>query len=512
MRDSHPRLLLKGLLLTIIALCSACGGGGGNSSAAPPVVQEPAPKLLSFVLRAQDNSELDSDLSLGIDGAAVTGRLPTNSPVTELVAAFEFQGATVAISGVTQASAQQPNDFTQPVALTVTNNSGDIASYTIDITNFTGLPIIYLNTDGGVSVESKETYVPGTIRVDGWRLHDSIPEVTMEIRGRGNSTWFLHPKKPYQMKLSDSSEFLGMPDNKKWLFLAEYSDKTMLRNRLAFELGHLSNLDWTPASRFAEVYFYGLHSGTYHISQKVEAGVDRVDLGDSGFLLEIDQPDRLDPDDVYFETNEYLINIKEPDLAFNDEQYNLVSSHINEFETVLFGANFADPDTGYAAYIDVDSFVDWFLINEIAKNVDAMWYSSIFLHYIPGQKIKMGPIWDFDLAFGNVDYADSRYSEGWWVRWNTWIDRLLADPVFANKVKQRFAYFKTQEPHLLSQIDRWSQMLQYSHAENDNIWGTLGTYVWPNPVVYDTYDEEVTHLKTWLQERFVWMESAVEQL
>jgi spore coat protein CotH len=503
---------MKGLVLTIIALSGACGGRGGDSPAAPPVLQQPAPQLLNFAFRSQDNSELDSDLYLIINGAAVTGRLPTNSPVNGLVATFEFEGETVSIDGVTQNSADRPNDFTQPVALTVTNASGDIANYTVDVTNFTGLPIVYLATEGGVSIVSKEDYVPGTIRVDGWRLYDSIPEVTMEIRGRGHSTWFVHPKKPYQMKLSDSSEFLGMLDNRKWLFLAEYSDKTMLRNRLAFELGHLSNLDWTPDSRFAEVYLNGFHEGTYHISQKVEEGVDRVDLGDTGFLLEIDQPDHLDADDVYFETNEFLINIKEPDVAFNDEQYNLISSHINEFEAVLFGADFADPDGGYAAYIDVDSFVDWFLVNEIAKNVDAMSYSSIFLHYIPGQEIKMGPIWDFDLAFGNVDYADSRYSEGWWVRWNAWIDRLLADPVFADRVKQRFAYFRTQEPYLLSQIDQWSQMLNYSQAENDDIWGTLGSYVWPNPVVYDTYDEEVEHLKNWLQERLAWMETAVEQL
>lgn len=512
MSDFYIRLFEKGLVLIIIALGSACGGGSAGSPAAPPAVQEPAPKLLSFTFRSQDNIGLDSDLSLIINGAEVTGRLPTNIPVDGLIATFAFEGETVSINGVQQTSAEQPNDFTQPVALAVVNKTGDIANYTVDVMNFTGLPIIYLATDGGVSIESKEDYVPGTIRVDGWRLYDSIPEVTMEIRGRGHSTWFLHPKKPYQMKLSDSSEFLGMLANRKWLFLAEYSDKTMLRNRLAFELGHLSNLDWTPDSRFAEVYLNSFHSGTYHISQKVEAGIDRVDLGDTGFLLEIDQPDHLDPGDVYFETSEYLINIKEPDLVLNGAQYNLISSHINEFELVLFGTDFADPDRGYAAYIDVDSFVDWFLVNEIAKNVDAQWYSSIFLHYVPGQKIKMGPIWDFDLAFGNVDYADSRYSEGWWVRWNTWISRLLEDPAFATRVKQRFAYFKTQEPYLLSQIDQWSQMLNYSQAANDEIWGTLGSYVWPNPVVYDTYEEEVEHLKNWLQERFAWMESAIAQL
>ena len=97
-----------------------------------------------------------------------------------------------------------------------------------------------------------------------------------------------------------------------------------------------------------------------------------------------------------------------------------------------FSANFANPTTGYAAYINIDSFVDWFLINEIVKNVDAQWWSSIFFHVIPGEKINMGPLWDFDLSFGNVDYADSQYAQGWWVRDNEWIERLLDDPAFCS--------------------------------------------------------------------------------
>ena len=105
-----------------------------------------------------------------------------------------------------------------------------------------------------------------------------------------------------------------MAEDKKWLFLAEYSDKTLLRNRLAFELGHRSTLEWTPSGHFAEVFVNDVHTGVYHITEKVDDGENRVDIGERGFLLEIDQFDRIDPDDVFFRTETYLINIKEPRL------------------------------------------------------------------------------------------------------------------------------------------------------------------------------------------------------
>ena len=281
---------------------------------------------------------------------------------------------------------------------------------------------------------------------------------------------------------------------------------------MAFELGRLSTLRWTPSGHFAEVVFNGTHDGVYHVTEKVEDGANRVDIGDTGFLLEIDQPDRIDPDDVFFRTENYLVNIKEPSVDDGDEQYLQVSRHINEFERVLFSSDFSSVESGYATYVDIDSFVDWFLVNEIAKNVDAQWYSSIFLHWVPGDKTKMGPIWDFDLAFGNVDYADATYPEGWWVRWNTWIGRMLEDPRFAARVKERFAFFDAQRPQIKKNIQKWAEDLQFAQAENDSIWQTIGEYVWPNPVVYDTYEEEVTHLSDWLDARMDWMADSVEQL
>jgi hypothetical protein len=327
------------------------------------------------------------------------------------------------------------------------------------------------------------------------------------------------------MKLDSKEEFLDMPKQKKWIFLAEYSDKSLLRNTIAFELGYLSTLDWTPKSEFAEVYINGEYNGTYNVSEKVEEKSARVDIGDEGFLLEKDTnvQDRVDPDDVYFNTSVYqnddVIVIKEPgidridqnDFAFEqDPRFIYIRDHINAFEAALFGNDFADPVNGYASFIDIDSFIDWFLISEIIKNQDARNWSSIYFTHIPGEKIKMGPLWDFDLGFGNVDYSDARYTNGWHVRYHAWISRLLDDPAFVSLVQDRFTnHYLANKQYILDKIDEQAELLKWSQQENFNKWQILGVYVWPNPIIWNTYDEEVLYLKTWYEDRMDWIEQNI---
>lgn len=469
-----------------------------------------APTLQSFSFLIEHNPQLEADLEFVLEDGTFSALVPSDISVKSLTPTFNFTGNQVSTGDVAQISGETSQDFTQVLTYTVSNGAGTAASYAVDLTRFTGLPIIYLTTEQAIT--SKEEYVNGTFSLDGWRHYDPIDELEMEIRGRGNSTWSKYPKKPFQLKLESKRSLFGMQEDKKWLFLAEYSDKTLLRNHLAYELGHRTSLRWTPSGHFAEVFVNGEHEGVYHITEKVEDGDNRVAIGDTGFLLEIDQPHRLDADDVFFRTGSYLVNIKKPSLSYNDPKYSQVKLHVNKFETVLFSDNFMDPVTGYTAYADVDSFVDWFLVNEIAKNVDAKYFSSIFFHWIPGEKIRMGPIWDFDLGFGNVNYSDAAYSEGWRVRWNVWIDRMLDDPAFVSKVKQRFADINAQRADIKGSITQWAEQLNLAQAENDSIWQTLGKYVWPNPVFYDTYEEEVAHLIDWLDSRMDWMADAIENL
>jgi spore coat protein CotH len=492
---------LRFFLFIIAITLSGCGG----SVSTPEPAEEPAISQFSFL--STNNWGLLSDIPLDQDETdkAFSGRVETNISVSELVASFQFTGSSVTVGGVVQESGISVNDFIDIVIYTVTNSDGDTQNYTVDLTKFTDLPIIYLKTDDFLPIESKEDYVLGDASIDGGRGFDDLAEVDMKIRGRGHSTWLYYPKKPFQMKLDNKVEFLGMPNDKKWLFLSEYSDKTMLRNKIAFEMGYLSNLDWTPQGRFAEVYINDQYNGTYNITQKVEESDNRVALDDIGYLLEIDQLDRLDSDDVYFYTNEFLINIKEPSLDLNSTEYLYIKDLINEFEIAMFGPGFLSPTEGYVKYIDIESFIDWYLINEITKNLDSKFFSSIYLNVMPGEKIKMGPLWDFDLSF----VSDS---EGWWVKDNPWYQRLFQDPVFVEQVKVRFAYFRDNQNLILEKIDAYAEQLQWAQQENDDKWQTIGLYVWPNPVFFDTYQEEVDQMKSWYIDRMEWLESAFTEL
>ncbi len=475
-----------------------------------PVVE--GTEIIDISFLKANNPSLLNDVYLDEEGTNFTGRVSLNANIKNLVASYIHNGAEVKVNGVVHQAGISSNDYTDPVTFTVKTADGRSQDYLVDVTYFTGLPIVYINTDGNVPIDSKEDEVDGLFIIDGARNFEEMEASEMEIRGRGNSTWYLHPKKPYQMKLSDKAEVLGMPKDKKWIFLAEFSDKTLMRNKIAFDMGHLSTLEYTPRSEYAEVFVNNEYSGTYNISQKVEESSNRVNLGDDGYLLEIDQLERLDPDDVFFRTNDFLINIKEPDLEYDSSEYAYVKDLVNEFETVLKSSEFKDPINGYAKYIDVDSFVDWYLISEITKNQDSRDFSSIFLNVMPGEKIKMGPLWDFDLAFGNVNYSDATNPNGFWVKDHKWYARLFQDPAFVLKVKSRFTYFRNNQNEILNKMDFYADYLKYAQEENDIKWNLFGNYVWPNPVFFDTYQDEVNHLKNWYTQRMDWLQTAYNNL
>ena len=442
-----------------------------------------------------------------------------------------------------------------------------------------GLPEVHIDTSGETIKSKTEGYIEGTVSVVPGRsiktgyLLNGLENFKMEIRGRGNSTWGLMPKKPYQMKFEkkprvgddtkftkmDDVSFLGMPNERKWAFLAEYADKTMLRNTIALEMGYVSSLDWSPLGEFAEVYINDTYQGTYNITEKVEENSSRVDIGDNGYLVEIDTHAgpgsyrdldgdagtyavfdlRQSPGDSTGEVRtgplangQYAV-IKEPamDDIFDEDgsgaAYDTaqkIVSFVTAFEDVLFGQNFTDPSTGYAKYVDMDSFVDWFLINEITKNQDSKNYSSIYFNVIfdgSGQGImNMGPIWDFDLSFGNVNYSDAQYHDGWWVKDNPWVSQMMKDPVFETRVQAKFAQYYAEKDTILEKIDKYSKKLEGSAVRNDDKWAPyLGSYVWPNRNEGDVatgntglagYRDAVGYMKTWYTNRMEWLNSQSE--
>jgi hypothetical protein len=372
------------------------------------------------------------------------------------------------------------------------------------------LPIISIMTENLQPVISRDDYITGEVEITSSNEDENLV-LALEIRGRGNSTWHF-PKKPYQIRFDDKEKILGMAKDKKWVLLANYSDKTMLRNEVAFNLSRFSDLDWTPDTRSVELFINNEYVGVYQIAQKVEESSNRVDIGDNGYLLEVDQLSRLDLDDIYFETNNYLFNIKEPNLDAGDDQYNIINDYIQLTENTLLGDNFTDPVEGYVKYIDVDSFIDWYLINEITKNNDAKFFSSVYMNYTPGGKLKMGPVWDYDISLGNINYNNNETTDGFWIKNATWYSRLFEDPNFVSKVKSRFNYFYDNRNLFQEHIDSSALSLNQSKERNFFKWPILGIYVWPNNVFFPTYDEEVVYLKDWLNERLEWLNNNFNEL
>ena len=431
--------------------------------------------------------------------------------IENLVASYTFIGGNVLVNSNAQVTGESSNNFNKPVVYVASNiENSATKSFYVEISYFTGLPRILIDTNN-TPINSKDDYVEGFVTVKGGLGFEDIAMQEMKIRGRGNSTWS-HPKKPYQLKSDSKTPMLNMLKDKKWLFLAEYSDKSLIRNKISLDIGAMSRLEYTPKGEYAEVFLNDEYNGTYLIAQKVEVKSNRLNLPDNGYLVEIDQDYRLDADDVFFKPtiftqkhNENVFNIKEPSVDYNTAAFDLIKDYINNFEAALFGANFKDAQIGYQAYIDLPSFIDWYLVQEIAKSVDAKYYSSIYFNYIPGNKIKMGPLWDFDLSYGNVDYANSQYTNGFWIKENPWYKRLFEDPAFESEVKERFMYFYNNTNVILDKIDEYAKQLERAQGKNYEKWPTLGTYVWPNPVYFDTHAEEVSHLKDWVTKRMEWL-------
>lgn len=463
-------------------------------------------RMMSFSVKSADNVDFINDnIEFSIQDSLIVGRVPFYTNLKKLVVSFQSDADSVLVGGVPQVSGETLNDFSKPLVYQLINGKGKPKSYQVKLVNFTGLPVIKIYTEGSAAIKSKDVYLKADISVDGAGEYPDF-NGKMKIKGRGNSTWTF-PKKPYKIKFDNKQGLLGEKADKEWVLLANYNDKSALRTDAAYFLGSQSNLDWTPKGKFVELFVNDVYLGTYQLAEGVNVSESRVNVSDDGYLLEVDQFSRMEAGDVYFTTKRILVNIKEPGLVLNDTKFNYIKKYVADAENALYGENFLDPENGYRKYLDVGSFVDWYLINEIAKNNDAVFYSSCYMNMKPGGKLKMGPVWDFDIAFGNVNYNQNQDVQGFHIRQSQWINRLFQDPQFVTAVKTRFAYFKSRKSALLENINKKSVMLKWSATENNNKWNTFYNNIHPNYAVMGSYDNEVQYLKSWINKRFDWLDA-----
>jgi hypothetical protein len=373
----------------------------------------------------------------------------------------------------------------------------------------TGLPVVYVETENRQPVLSKEEYVNAlmVIKEGGKTLHEN----GLRIRGRGNATW-TYPKKPYKLKLDGKADLLGMGEDKDWVLLANYCDKSLMRTSIAFKLSELLGFPWTPKARFVELVLNGEYLGNYQLTEGITRGAHRVNIPKNGYLIERDGYYQQEP--VWFVTPRgYGYSFKNPDTDdLTEAQLNYIRDYMIELETVLASGDFNDPSGGYVKYLDTGSFARWFLFQQILANMDTNVYLA--KEDEGDSKLFMGPVWDFEWSIGIGWYDGVRPRPANYFVWESnafYYNRLLQDPAFTVEVKKQWRQINVTQD-ILQHIDETKEMLQRSQTLNFQRWDILNIRVSVGGIPLGSYEKEVACDREFFVNHMNWLESAVNAL
>jgi hypothetical protein len=238
-----------------------------------------------------------------------------------------------------------------------------------------------------------------------------------------------------------------------------------------------------------------------------------ISRGDDEDMIEMLEEERFRESFRTVKSNKFYYVHPEPD-ELTSVQRGWLQQYVNRLETALYGPDFKDPAKGYRAYLDVDSFVDYHLLVEVTKNVDGFRFST-FYHKERGGKLKMGPLWDWNLSFGNCN-GKQGYMPEWWLwpqlddKEYSWFRRLFEDPEFSQRYVDRWTELRRTAfatTNVLARIDEWATMLESAQTRNFQRWPILGLAVNPNYYVGETYAEELKWMKDWITARLTWIEN-----
>ncbi|MFN8239600.1 MAG: CotH kinase family protein [Bacteroidales bacterium] len=426
------------------------------------------------------------------------------------------------------------------------------AWFTDPFVGFTSrLPIVSINTQGQTIGNSQRVIASCKVIDNGYGQLNTLfqngtdYEGNIGIKVRGQSSQ-MFPKKSYSVELwndagADSSAILlGMPSEEDWVLHAHYSDKSMLRNAISFYLGSKMGR-WQPRFRYCSVYLNGEYNGIYLLMENVKRGADRLNISKlqpdevsgndvtGGYILKVDKTGGLSaneyftpvPSVYYSNSRSYNFTYVYPDAdIINTAQKDYIKSYLEDLETNL------NKGTKITEYLDISSFVDFQIIQELSNNVDGYRYSTFFHKKkdSEGGKLYAGPLWDFDLCYGNVNYSDLNLSTSQWLYPHYgpdesypmhWWARLMEDVSYRRNFTFRWKDLRKGPLATSAVIHFIDSVVTYlGPSVNDNFtrWPILGTWVWPNYFVGSTYQEEVNYFKNWILARLDWMDNNVPSL
>ena len=321
---------------------------------------------------------------------------------------------------------------------------------------YTGIPRIVIETEKRQAIDNREIEIPATLQVWGeCGAESDVMELT--IKGRGNSTWG-YPKKPYTIKFNEKQTLLGMPAAKKWVMLANYRDRTLMRNAVAFELAKRTSLAWTPSGQFVDVFLNGVFKGNYYISEKIEVKKNRLEVGEDGFLLEFD-PNIDEGRNFKTKYNKLPVNIKYP-KDLDSESLNYIRDYMDSVASILLQPQ----DSVYLDYVNPESVADYYIVYALTTNIELCTPKSAFVYRDDTGLLNAGPVWDFDYSTFKMELSVGINSGV------PFLNAFFQKPSFVKVLNERWAASKERFLAMDSFIDSLSNYISQSNEQNVKLW------------------------------------------
>lgn len=379
----------------------------------------------------------------------------------------------------------------------------------------TNLPTVIINTENAQEIVSKENEISSNVYIISENGTKLLSTSETGVRGRGNASWDQFPKKPYRLKFKSKQSPLGAPASaKKWTLISNYSDKSLMRNILAFEASRRIGQAYTPYCHPVDVIVNGEYRGCYQLCDQVEAAEGRVPAKD-GYLIEIDAYAWKEVS-AFWSWKGTPVTIKHPDEDdITDAQRNHIESFFNQMETAALGSDFTDPEKGYRKYLDLESFLRNLLVGDFCGNTDLLWSVYMYKDAADG-KLYTGPTWDHDLSFDN-DYRSHPINNN-----NDFIFLTVPSPA-SDAVREMTRKIVKEDPQakqmlaelwteayengslktLPDYLDQTYLLLQESQELNFKRWKILNQQVHMNFQALGSYEAEVQFVKKCIEERLV---------
>ena len=471
-----------------------------------------ANQFLSFGLLKADNPCLLSDCEAAVSGDTIKILVPYLVDFKLKPTFTTSAKAKVFVGDALQTSGQSLIDFSKPVQYKVVAKNA-VHTYMVLVVN-SGLPVVYIDTKDSKPIKSKREWLDSTavtIYLPNGEIDYKAEQPGVKVKGRGNSTWSVKAKRPYALKTDKKAKILGMPEGKRWCLLANFFDPSLFRNDLANYLGqHYTSLDWTPHGQNVELVLNGVHCGSYYLCEQVRSTKNRVP-GD--YLVEADR--KAGRGDIIGAKTGNVFNIKDISVKGqkkdDPEAIARVKEILDRFENTLYSDDFLNPDTGYKTLIDLESFVDWLLIKELSKDFDGNMFTSCFCHIMSDGIIRMGPIWDFDLAFGGNpfgneggmggfgdffgsaggnDMAFYNQPEGYHIAKADWFVQMFKDPEFISLLLKKVDAMIADSSTIMAYIDSCAERLALSASADTVNYYTTSSFDMGDPDDFNPEDFE----------------------